>query len=164
MIFCKGWALMPGCSQKPFIDSSWRDKAWQRLGISWNLLPDWPYRGVVRDCTITKHILQNLLNYIILWWETITCHHTVFKPQRSLWGIMTWCLYYKLMTVWYYWALHWYSHAVNYTAESFGDQDSPLVGKIVTEEFPQHLATASSHSKLLKLFLCRILLHAIKHS
>jgi hypothetical protein len=35
---------------------------------------------------------------------------------------------------------------VNYTAGSFGDQDSPQVGKIATEEFPQHLATANSHS------------------
>jgi hypothetical protein len=50
------------------------------------------------------------------------------------------------MTIWYYLTLHWHSHNVNHTAESFGDQDSPQVGKIVTEEFPHHLATASSHS------------------
>jgi hypothetical protein len=66
MIFFKGWDLKPGCSQKPFTDSSGGDKAWQRLGINWNLLPDWLYHGVVRDCAITEHILQNLRNCVII--------------------------------------------------------------------------------------------------
>jgi hypothetical protein len=147
MIFCKGWELMPGCSQKPFIDSSWRDKAWWRRGISWNLSPDWLYCGVVRECTVTKHILQNLLNYIILWWEAITSVTILYSnhegPREALW------LDVYIINWWqssYYLTLHWYSHAENYTAQCYGDQNSPLVGKIVTEEFPQHLATASSHS------------------
>ena len=35
---------------------------------------------------------------------------------------------------------------MNYTAEPLEDQDSILVGNIVTEASPWHLATASSHS------------------